>query len=321
MRIPQLVAHHRLWGANLKISVVTTSYNSGDFIGEAIQSALDQAGGVAFEHIVADAESSDGTAQVLASFPHLKVDCRSDRGIYDGMNRAISMATGEVICILNADDKLLPGALLEAARLMADDSIDVATGAFQLMQEDGVPERQVYAPAHAPSYRGLLFGVPAINARFFRRNVFDRVGPFDLDFPLAADRVWLLRAVAAGVRFSQTSAPIYAYRQHAGSATLAGNKGTSEKLWLSHIDMVDRLMPEAAGNRDLAQALQSLRTLELMKLRLRRAGGGAALAPGQSRMAAIGDLVYGCATQPAGLAGALATWRKLRGQHSEAHSG
>ena len=284
-------------------------------------SARDQEGGVDFEHIVADANSTDNTTEVLASFPHLIVDRRRDRGIYDGMNRAISMATGDVICILNADDKLMPGALLEGARLMADEAVDVATGAYLTMEADGSLGDEIYAPGHAPGYRGLMFGVPAINARFFRRNAFERVGPFDLDFPLAADRVWLLRAVARGLRFAQTRAPVYAYRQHAGSATLAGNSGTAEKLWRAHIDMVDRLTAEASGNDDWSEALQLLRTIEVTKLRLMRALGRAGLAEGQSRLGAVGDLVGGVVSQPVCTAKALLVWRRLRGQHSEAQPG
>lgn len=304
----------------MRFSIVTTSFNSGDYIGEALQSVLEQAGVGEVEHVVADAESTDQTEQVLASFPHLKLDRRKDRGIYDGMNRAIGLATGDVIGIVNADDRLPPGALAEIQTVFESREADIATGAFQLMGPDGRIGPSTFAPAGPPNYRGLLFGVSALNTRFFRRDVFKRVGLFDLAFPLAADRVWLLRAVQAGLRFAATPKPVYVYRQHPGSATLAGDRKTSERLWRSHLEMADILLADAGGDREFTEALRTWRALEAMKLRVAHVAGWTSRAEGQSRPAAGWDLARCLLGEPVRTVSALTAWRRLRGMHSDGRS-
>jgi len=65
-----------------------------------------------FEHIVMDGGSTDGTLELLASYPHLRVVSRPDQGLYDALNKGIALARGEIIAQLNTDDMFEPGIFL-----------------------------------------------------------------------------------------------------------------------------------------------------------------------------------------------------------------
>jgi hypothetical protein len=72
-----------------------------------------------WEHIVIDGGSTDGTQEVLRSYPHLNWSSEKDDGHYHAMNKGIASAQGEFVVILNADDCFRPGALTHVARAFA----------------------------------------------------------------------------------------------------------------------------------------------------------------------------------------------------------
>lgn len=92
-----------------KISVITPSLNSSQYLEEAIQSVLAQKY-PNFEHIVVDGGSTDGTLDILRKYPHLNWVSESDKGQSDAMNKGFRISTGKVIVYLNADDYFDAGA-------------------------------------------------------------------------------------------------------------------------------------------------------------------------------------------------------------------
>jgi glycosyltransferase involved in cell wall biosynthesis len=96
-----------------KVSVVIKSFNHAAFIGQAIQSILDQSF-QDFEIIVTDDGSTDGTPDVVRSFSDSRIDLQvfgHNRGISNAMNATLARARGELVAILNSDDFALPGRL------------------------------------------------------------------------------------------------------------------------------------------------------------------------------------------------------------------
>lgn len=106
---------------NYQISVITPSYNSGDFIERAIKSVLAQ-DYANWEHIIVDGGSTDNTVDILKKYPHLKWISAPDRGQVDAMNKGFKMATGDVITYLNADDYYLEGAFSSAMNAFSEDT-------------------------------------------------------------------------------------------------------------------------------------------------------------------------------------------------------
>ena len=99
-------------------SIVTPSYNYARYVRECIESVKNQEGAT-FEHIIQDAGSTDGTLDILNSYPHLKLHVEKDSGMSEGINRGFRKARGKWVMWLNTDDRLLPGALA-AVKAFAD---------------------------------------------------------------------------------------------------------------------------------------------------------------------------------------------------------
>lgn len=79
------------------------------------------------------------------------------------------------------------------------------------------------------NFRNVTLGFPNINARIFRRSVFDKLGRFNLAYPMASDRDLLLRAALANTPDAPVANILYRYRWHEGSLTMnAGNSSLSQ---------------------------------------------------------------------------------------------
>ena len=88
---------------NIKISIITVTYNSEETIRETLESVHGQSYSD-IEHIIIDCCSNDRTLDIVKDFPVNKIVSEPDRGIYDAMNKGINYATGDVIGFLNSDD-------------------------------------------------------------------------------------------------------------------------------------------------------------------------------------------------------------------------
>lgn len=213
----------------MKFSVITPCYNRRDYIAEAIESVLAQ-GYPDFEHWIIDAGSNDGTLEVLGRYPHLKVVSEPDRGVYDGMNKGIRRATGDVVVLLNSDDLLTRGAFQLAAGIFHNAvGTMLVSGGCEIFRttaagHEVVMHRYLNPRHYQLSVKNVTVGHPFINARFFRRKVFEQVGLFDLRYPIAADRDFLIRAALRSLPDAPITRLLYRYRWHAGSLTMnAGN--------------------------------------------------------------------------------------------------
>ena len=93
----------------LKISIITPSFNSGDYIERAIKSVIQQ-DYKSWEHIIMDGGSTDLTLEIFKKYNHLKWTSKPDNGQADAMNKGFELSVGDIIVYLNADDYFLPGA-------------------------------------------------------------------------------------------------------------------------------------------------------------------------------------------------------------------
>ena len=109
-----------------KISVVTPSYNQGNFIEACIRSVLNQ-NYPNFEHIIIDNCSTDATSGVLKKYPHLNCIVEADRGQCDAINKGIRAASGDWILWLNADDYMLEGAFEASSSILVTQSVEEQT--------------------------------------------------------------------------------------------------------------------------------------------------------------------------------------------------
>lgn len=178
----------------LKISVVTVSYNQGQYIRQNIESVLAQHY-PNFEHIIVDGGSTDGTVDILKTYPHLKWTSEPDRGQSDGLNKGFRRATGDVIAWINSDDMLAPGALQRVNDFFeANPDKSVVTGNQIII--DGQGRKLHTIRAEAFTYDHLLNGTRTSvmqNSTFFRRSVLLDVGYLDESFHYTMDHELFVR--------------------------------------------------------------------------------------------------------------------------------
>lgn len=165
---------------SLKISVITVSYNQGDYIEENILSVLNQNYNN-FEHIIIDACSTDGTIEILKKYPHLIWTSEPDKGQSDGLNKGFRKATGDLIVWLNSDDLMCDGAF-DALNEFFSNNPDkyVVTGRQVFIDENGFTLRTLESETY--TYNQLLNTRHCSvmqNSTVFRNSVLKKVGLLD----------------------------------------------------------------------------------------------------------------------------------------------
>lgn len=202
----------------MDFTIVTASYNYGQFIGECLQSVAGQQG-VTIEHLVMDAGSMDDTALVVAGFPHASFFQEPDKGMSDGINKGFLKAQGKWVMWLNADDRLKPGAL-KALKDFAEGhpDADVIYGCWDFVDADGEFLRRMTL---LPFDRGILVQQGCYigsTACFFRRETTIAKGHLlDVDFGYCMDGEYYARLAHSGKRFEYFPAVLADFRLHEDS--------------------------------------------------------------------------------------------------------
>jgi len=181
----------------MKISVITVCFNSIATIADTLASVGRQEH-VEIEHIVIDGGSTDGTLAVIRSHATapFRLVSEPDKGIYDAMNKGLSLASGDVVGFLNADD------IFESATALSRIAGAVSAGA------DAVYGDLIYVGASNPEivvryWRSggfrrsrLRFGwMPPHPTFYARRSLLHEVGAFDTQLRVAADYDMMLRCL------------------------------------------------------------------------------------------------------------------------------
>jgi len=186
------------------VSIVTPSFNHRKFIRETIESVLCQTY-PAVEYIIIDGGSQDGSDSVIEEYSDKLAFYVSepDKGQTDAINKGFAQATGKYLAWINSDDTLLPGAVEEAVSFL-DDNPDVGLvyGDANYIDKDSHIIGKF--PAAQTSLTQLRRGYVHIpqQASFFRKDIWDRVGPLDPDFYFAMDYdLWVRIAQIAKVRY------------------------------------------------------------------------------------------------------------------------
>lgn len=169
------------------VSIVTPSYNTGRFIEETLRSVQDQ-DYPRIEHIVLDSGSTDETPEILARFPSVRVVAPAPGGLTEKVNRGFTIAGGDVLAWINADDYYLPGAVSKAVEaLKANPEAALVYCNFLHVDENSVETDR--SRSKQADFRHLLEErnyVPHQTA-FFRREALERVGELDTRYPLVQD--------------------------------------------------------------------------------------------------------------------------------------
>lgn len=179
----------------IKLSIITTVLNSAATIRDCIESVSNQSQAV--EHIIIDGGSTDGTFEIIEGYrPGIaKVVSEQDRGIYDGMNKGLRLATGDIVGLLNADD-LYAGSdiLTRVAKVFNEKHVDSCYGDLVYVHPLNTEKVIRYWGSGSYDVRQFYWGwMPPHPTFFVRRSVYEKYGLFNLDLGSAADYELMLR--------------------------------------------------------------------------------------------------------------------------------
>ncbi len=181
----------------MKISIITVCFNSAKTIMDTIHSVANQ-DYTDIEHIVVDGGSTDGTVEIISKASSIaRFVSEPDEGIYDAMNKGISMANGDIVGILNADDFYNSNHVLSSiAKVFENSSIDACYA--DLVYVDQNDTDKVVRYWKSSSFKQGLFlkgWMPPHPTFFCKKSVYEKYGVFNLDYKIAADVEILFRFI------------------------------------------------------------------------------------------------------------------------------
>ena len=183
----------------MKFSIVTPSLRQLDWLKRCVRSVADQ--GAEVEHIVQDAGTGAELEEWVRGNSQARLFTEADSGMYDGLNRGLRRATGEVCAWLNSDEQYLPGTLAAVEEVFArEPETDVVAGDFLIVD----PRGELMAFRRATRLRPAMIVTDHLYdftcAIFFRRRVLERGIWLRTDLRSAADGEWMCRVLRSGVR-------------------------------------------------------------------------------------------------------------------------
>lgn len=199
------------------ITTLIPCHNAERWIGQAIQSALDQT----YPHkevIVVDDGSTDGSLGIINSFGSaIRWENGPNRGGNAARNRLLALAQGEWLQYLDADDYLLPGKVADQAGFLAENpDVDVVYGPVIMEHHDNGGAVQELLPIPEPHDPWILLArwyLPQTGAPLWRKQALIDVGGWKPDQPACQEHELYLRLLKAGKRFAYCPSSGAVYRQ------------------------------------------------------------------------------------------------------------
>ena len=225
----------------MKVSIITTTYNSERTIKFTLESVLKQKY-IDYEHIIIDGMSKDRTIQIVKEYEEkysgkLKYISEEDLGIYDAMNKGIKMATGDIIGILNSDDIYAHEKVLEEiVNTIKEHDCDGIYGNLIFMDKETMtkPQRIWNSP------KGKLENGwhPAHPTLYLKKEVYNKIGIFNLKYKIASDYDFMLRLLL-NKEIKLEYINDYIIYMRAGGTSTEGIKGYLNNLKEANIVLKD----------------------------------------------------------------------------------
>ncbi len=206
-----------------KISVVTPSYNQGEFLEDTIKSILGQ-NYPNLEYIVCDGGSTDYSKEIIEKYSD-KISwwcSEKDKGQTDAINKGMRRATGDIVGWINSDDVLLPGALFKIAEhYMTHPETDFLNGGVANLDRSGHFLR-FFQPVMSRFFMERGCYSICQQGMFWKRKIFDKLGYLNQNFHAEMDVEWLIRVYEGGFKVRSLNKPIGGIRVYGGTKTALG---------------------------------------------------------------------------------------------------
>lgn len=184
----------------MKISVITVTYNSAATVRDTIESVLKQEY-QDYEYLVIDGGSKDNTVDIIKEMEpkfegRMRWISEKDKGMYDGINKGIRMATGDVVGIINSDDFYHRTDVFEIINKSFEENkgIQAIYGDVRFVHPDNLDKTvRYYSCKHWRPWRFRFGFMPAHPTFFTYKENFEKYGYYQYDYHIAADYELLIR--------------------------------------------------------------------------------------------------------------------------------
>lgn len=215
------------------ISIVTPSYNQGNFIEETIRSVLLQCY-PKLEYIIIDGGSTDNTLEIIRKYePWISYwVSEPDRGQSHALNKGFSKATGEILAWINSDDTYEPGTLVKVGDFFSSYSyVDVLYGNAKIIDKNSFQIGKVCSiPFNRTAHLYRTVPIPAQSAVFWRRKIFFDNNMLNEKLHYVMDADLLIRFCESGANFHFLHTVFGSYRCHESSKTFGASDSKDETL-------------------------------------------------------------------------------------------
>ena len=184
----------------MKISIITPTYNSEQYIENNINSVFSQSYKNT-EHIIVDGASTDNTIKLINKRKNniTFFVSEKDNGIYDAINKGISLSTGDIIGILNSDDKFHNEEVLKEIINVFIENPDVYCLYGNLIFLNNSKKLvRVWNSKKFVTGQFEKSWTPAHPTFYCRKSVYDLFGKYKIDYKIAADVEFMFRVLEIG---------------------------------------------------------------------------------------------------------------------------
>jgi glycosyltransferase involved in cell wall biosynthesis len=177
----------------MKLSIITINLNNAAGLNKTISSVINQTQKIDVEYIVIDGHSNDDSLEIIKSYSE-SINywvSEADTGIYNAMNKGVTVATGDYLLFLNSGDTLCRDTILEHIFPMLQD-FELIYGNLVILQNN--EEIQKKYPDNLSLFYFCLESLPH-PATFIKKTLFDSVGLYNEEFRIASDWEFFIKAL------------------------------------------------------------------------------------------------------------------------------
>lgn len=213
------------------VSIITPCLDRAGYIRDVVTSVASQTYGN-IEHIIVDGGSTDGTQEILRDLEHryrFVWISESDTGMYDAINKGLARSKGTILAYLNTDDLYLPWTVEVAVeRFHEATTAGLVFGDMMILEEEtgGVALSLSGSLDTGTLARSGFLPQPTV---FFRRSLFEQIGPFDEALSFVADCDYWLRAVSVSPA-SKIDEVLAIQRDHPGALRMLQSDALKDEL-------------------------------------------------------------------------------------------
>ena len=170
------------------ISIITITFNASATLLPTLESIWSQTFRD-FEHVIIDGASTDDTLALARAYPDVRILSEKDRGLYDAMNKAFRMSTGEVVAVCN-DRLCKPNAVSKMMAALRQGGAACVGVHADLVYVEGERVIREWRMGQGRIAQGWMPGHPTL---FLRRAVYEKYGLYDTSYRCAADYEFMVR--------------------------------------------------------------------------------------------------------------------------------